>query len=237
MLRSFLAGLAFASLALLPRPAAAFVLDFVSLAAGNEHSFLSEDFADIDGSGIGASVLARDLGDATPPFDASGPWGYLDDLFAGGDGGLGVCPTSDCEGSPDDNIALNEVAVIEFDTPVEITSIGFSNGVHVDVYSGNVGIEVGAANPTTAEAFGHIFPAAAVLDTSLTGSRFSFVADESFVEGELGDPSRLYLSSITFAVPEPAPLLLLGAGLAGLARLGRRRPPRGSRTDRDAAGA
>lgn len=227
MLRKLFSGLALVGLAAVAQPAGAVTLDFVALASGNEHSFLTEPFANIGGSGITATVTARDLTDSTPPFDTTGPWGYLDDVFSGGDGGLGVCQTSNCAGSSDDNISAGEVAMVEFDTTVEITSISFSNGVHVDVYNGSIGIHVGATNPTTAETFNNIFAAAAVINTSLIGSRFSFVADESFVQGGSGDLSRIYVSSITFDrfpnVPEPASTWLLGTGLAGLAVFGRRR--------------
>lgn len=223
MLRKLFSGLAFVGLAVLANPAgaASFTLDFVALAAGNEHSFLTETFSNIDGGTVAATVTARALADSTPPYDDAAPYGYLDDL-SGGPGGLGVCQTVNCAGSPDDNLSLREVAMIEFNRTVEITSISFSNGVHVDVYNGNIGIHVGNTDPTTAEAFSNIFAAAAVINTSLTGDRFSFVADESFVNGGDDDLSRIYISSITF-VPEPGTALLLGSGLIGLAAFGRRR--------------
>lgn len=220
MSRNFLVALSFSAVALLASPSRAITLDFVSLASGNEHSFASETFSNIDGSGISATVTARDLTDVTGPFSSAPPYGYLDDLFNGGDGGLGVCQTVNCAGSPDDNISLGEVAIIEFDQVVTITSILFSNGIHVDVYNGSLGIHVGATNPSTAETFNNLFTAAGVINTSLTGNRFSFVADESFAGGGTGDPSRLYVSAITF-VPEPSTSLLVGAGLAGLAALRR----------------
>ncbi len=86
------------------------------------------------------------------------------------------------------------------------------NGIHKLIFSGSAGINVGASNPTTAETFSHLFASSAVLSPNLVGDRFSFVADESFVAGGTGDPSRFYVESVTF-VPEPSTGLLLGLGL------------------------
>jgi len=238
MLRITLSGLAVAALAFAALPAGAANMDFVAEAAGNEHSFLTETFTNVDGSGIDVTASARALADNIPPYDTTAPYGYLDDL-SGGPGGLGVCPTANCEGSPEDNISLREVAIVEFSKTVEITSISFSNGDHVDVYNGFIGIHMGAGDPTIADSadtasMGHVnnvfdtatLAAGVLSGLSLIGDRFQFVAPESFLNASTGETWKIYVSSITFEefpdIPEPSSALLAGIGLLGLLAAGRR---------------
>jgi hypothetical protein len=230
MLRLTLLGLAVSALALVAQPARAFTLDFVALAAGNEHAFDSELFPNAGGSSIGVTAMARDLSDGSPPFSSAPPYGYLDDLSGGKDAGFGVCPTDNCEGSPEDNISLNEVGILEFDSVVEITSISFKNGSHNDVYDGTIGIHTGATNPTTAAGFNNPINTASLVNGVLSGislisNRFQFLAPESFGAG-LGETRKIYVSSITFEgappIPEPSGVLLYGLGLLCLLAVGRR---------------
>jgi hypothetical protein len=239
MLRNTLTSLAVAALAFAALPAGAFTMDFVAEAAGNEHSFLTETFTNVDGSGIDVTASARLLADTAAPFDTAAPYGYLDDLSGGNDGGLGVCPTANCGGSPEDNISLREVAIVEFSKTVEITSISFSNGDHFDVYNGFIGIHEGPGNPTIADStdtvsMGHVnnvfdtstLAAGVLSGLSLIGDRFQFVAPESFLNASTGETYKIYVSSITFeefpVIPEPSSALLAGMGLLGLLAAGRR---------------
>ena len=230
MLRITLSSLAVAALAFAALPAGAFTLDFVALAVGNEHAFDSEIFPNAGGSTINVTGMARDLSDGTPPYNTAPPYGYLDGLSGGKDGGFGVCPTDDCEGSPEDNISLNEVGILEFDSVVEITSISFSNGDHNDVYAGMIGIHTGATNPTTAAGFNNSIDTATLVNgvlgpISLISNRFQFLAPESFGTAR-GETLKIYVSSITFEgappIPEPSGALLYGLGLLGLLAAGRR---------------
>ena len=184
-------------------------------------------FANVDGSSIDMTVTARDLPDGLGTIEAGLPNPYLDENFNGLPGGLGVCQGSDpsCMGSPDDNLGVGagfgEVVILAFSSPVTITEVTFRNGIHELLFAGSIGINVGAGNPTTAETFSDIFAASAVLNPNLTGTRFSFVAQESFVGSATGDLNRLYIESMTF-VPEPSVSALFAAGLVALA-VGRRR--------------
>ena len=203
-------------------PSLAFSFSFANDATANgERGQTQFDFANVDGSGITMTVTARDLTDGAGTTEASLPNPYLDGFFNGLPGGLGVCQAADpsCMGSPDDNLGvgagLGEVVILSFDSAVTITEVTFRNGIHELVFAGLVGINVGASNPTTAETFSDIFAAVPVLNTNLSGTRFSFVADESFVSGSMGDPNRLYLESVSF-VPEPSTGVLIGLSLLAL---------------------
>lgn len=201
------------------RPAHAYYFNFSDEAETNgERGQTAFVFSDVDGSGIDMTVTARDLTDGLGASEGSTPNPYLDGNLSGRPGGLGVCQGVDpaCSGSSDDNLGvgsgLGEVVILAFSTSVVVTEFTFRNGIHRLTFTGSVGINVGPSNPVTAETFSDIFAAGAVLNPGLAGSRFSLVAEESFVGAVPGDPSRLYLESITF-VPEPGTGLLLGLGL------------------------
>ncbi len=196
------------------------MIDFVAEAAGDERAGIPDfQFANVDGSGISLTITARDLSDAAGVTEPTDPYPYLDDLFEGRRGGLGVCQTGECGGTSDDNLGwaqMGEVLILEFDAPVTIQSISFNNGDHFQVFSGNIGIHVGAGNPITAASFNNTYVAAALLAPNLTGTRFSFVAPESFNMAPGGVDEQLYIDTITF-IPEPGTGLLLGLGLGALA--------------------
>ncbi len=197
----------------------ALTIDFVSLAVGNEGSGIpSFVFNDIEGSGINLTVTARDLADVAGVTEATDPYPYLDDLLSGRPGGLGVCQTVNCSGVPDDNLGwagAGEVLILDFSAPITMQSVSFNNGDHFQVFLGDIGINVGAGNPTDPFAFGDIFTAANLVATNLSGTRFSFIAPETFdmVAGSID--KQVYIDTIQF-IPEPSTLLLVGLGLATL---------------------
>jgi hypothetical protein len=214
------AALALAVFLISARPSQAFSLSFSDDANINgERGQTSFVFSNIDGSGIDMTITARDLTDGLGTSEGGLPNPYLDGSLGGLPGGLGVCQGSDpaCSGSADDNLGvgagLGEVLILVFSTSVIVTEITLRNGIHELVFAGSVGINLGSSNPTTAETFSNILTAAAVLNPNLSGSRFSFVAEESFVGAGESDPNRLYIESVTF-VPEPGTALLFGFGLA-----------------------
>lgn len=215
---------------LLTAPAAsAFTIDFADLATVlGEQGATSFFFSNVDGSGIDISVTARDLIDGAGTSEAGLPQPYLDGLFNSLPGGLGVCQDLDpaCAGSPDDNLGvgagLGEVLILSFSAPVTLSEVTFNNGIHGQVFVGSTGLHVGAGNPTSAETFSDIFAAAPTLVPILLGSRFSFVADESFVAGSTGSESQLYVDSVVF-VPEPSTGLLGVLGLLVIAHASRYR--------------
>ncbi len=192
-------------------------IDFVSLAAGNEGGGIPGFvYNNIGGSGINLTVTARDLADVAGVTEATDPYPYLDDLLSGRPGGLGVCQTATCSGDPDDNLGwagAGEVLILDFSAPITMQSVSFNNGDHFQVFSGDIGINVGAGNPTVPLAFSDIFIAANLVATNLSGSRFSFIAPETFDMASGSVDKHIYLDTIQF-IPEPTTSLLVGLGLA-----------------------
>jgi len=102
--------------------------------------------------------------------------------------------------------------ILSFSAPVTLSQVDFRNGIHELIFNGSTGIHLGAGNPTTAETFSNLFAASATLSPGLSGTRFSFVAPESFLGAVPEAESQLYIESLIF-VPEPGTGLLLGLGL------------------------
>lgn len=201
-------------------PSSSYSFSFADDAALNgERGQTTFVFSNVDGSGIDMTVTARDLTDGLGISEAGLPNPYLDDAFNGLPGGLGVCQGSDpaCSGNPDDNLGLGsglgEVLILSFSAPVTLSQVDLRNGIHELIFSGSTGLHLGAGNPTTAETFSNIFPASATLSPGLSGTRFSFVAPESFLGAASAAERQLYIESLIF-IPEPGTGLLLGLGLA-----------------------
>ncbi|MFP6656205.1 MAG: PEP-CTERM sorting domain-containing protein, partial [Myxococcota bacterium] len=76
-------------------------------------------------------------------------------------------------------------------------------------------VEAGLRRIPVPLSFSDIFTAADLVATNLSGTRFSFIAPETFDMAPGGVDKQLYIDTITF-VPEPGTALLVGLGLAGL---------------------
>lgn len=183
----------------------AVTFDFVAFAAGNEHGAFTQNFTS---GGLSLSTTALHGQNAA--------YVYLDDLSGGQPGGLGVCTaisnSGECIEGVDDNIGANEYLTLTFSSPVDISTITFSNGDHLDLYSGNFGVKIDGAPGFTA------IPQAAVYAGSLFGTTFTFISNATYVNSESAK-NVIYISSLTAnAVPEPFTMGLVGLGLVPLAR-------------------
>ena len=189
------------------KEAHATTFDFVDYADNNEHAALTET---ITQDGISLTVSAHNMK------NTKDLWAYFDDTSNGLPGGLGVCSQSSgdfCSTTDDDNIQNNEILVLSFNLPVEITEITFNNGAHKDQYEGDFGVAIDFT-PNSKTQFKH-YTAVPVFSKLLNGTMFSFISNCTF--GGLGDLSELYISSISVRakeVPEPMTMSLLGLGLA-----------------------
>jgi len=143
---------------------------------------------------------------------AGGDNPYLDDSGSYGRAGLGVCGELDgveCLDAADDSLTNPEELMLSFSQEVVISQILFRNYWHGTSFSLSAIVEInidgGGWKPYFIADFSDV----------LTGSTFEFRAGQS--------NSGFYIESITFDVPEPATLGLLGLALMGAGAARRRK--------------
>jgi len=163
---------------------------------------------------------------ATATYAGNPAYVYLDGLDGGRPAGMGVCHSTggNCAGSTDDNVTDGETLRLVFDQSVTIDSVVFRNQDHrTDRFDpgDDFFLGVGGAAPT-----GYGLP---------DNAAGLWVAPGSVPGGTIFDFSHqshssedFYLSTLTVRVPdnqvpEPTTLVLLGAGILGIASRVRRR--------------
>jgi hypothetical protein len=210
LFRSALLSLLFSLFLAVPRNSAeAATFDFAAHAIGNEHGAVSET---LNSGGISVTVSGFDL------LTNATYLAYFDDyLLSGEPGGLGVCkglffPGGECSEPPDDDdLGMNEVLKLTFSEQVILTDLFFRDGDHGLDFLGNFGVLIDSA-PMGAGSFTQYLQAASFAGP-LVGTTFYFVSNATFV-GSDDHRNKFYLKGLTAtAVPEPATLGLLGAGL------------------------
>ncbi len=145
-------------------------------------------------------------------------YAYLD----AGDAGLGVCQTSNCAGSSDDNVTAGEALYIRTGGLEEITleMAWFDDQNHneingdqlIDIFVGNIDGSVTAW----------------YLDIPMDSPSILNITGTHFMLFHNGDPEDFYVNALAVSrpdqeVPEPAALGLVGLGLIGAGFAARRR--------------
>jgi len=180
--------------------APAATLDFMAEANGNERGVT-------DGT-----VLTLDGLDVT---FTSSDFAYFDS----GDAGLGVCKvltaSDQCNPSSDDNVTEGESVTIAFDAAQDLSGFAFRDANHHPLASTETlrfGVNGGALSQVTFADMG--------------GLTFKNVLSATFAYDDGGgDANQFYVQGVTAtaAVPLPATLPMIAAGLGALGLVGRRR--------------
>jgi hypothetical protein len=142
-------------------------------------------------------------------------YAYLDEIFQGRGGGLGVCQSvtsgNQCSPSSDDNVTVGEVLTTSFN---QMVSIDFGASVLRD---------------TDHYIYSTDYPYAPYVEVSVDSNGWTMLDPLSILTGTVFDfrtlqtGSQFYLSELSVsAVPEPSTYLLMGIGLLLLGFVSRR---------------